>query len=272
MALTLAAPARPDGTYRRERILAYGPPGAGKSYSWQRILASTPDHVQFHIIDTDGAWEPASSSNEFGPHAHRVHHTEPADWSEFISATKVARKTMDRDRGDWLVIDMADEAWSSAQEFYEDRRFAGDPDSDEFMFALIDGNLDEGEDNMARWQVINKLYAPFRQTLVRVPGHVFVCATGKELKKDKKGNYFRERKQDVKDFGPVGMRPGGQKNLSHDVNTVLYMSGNKESNRTIQLVKDRNREDQWEETSVRNGDFSKDFLMGICGWVPEVGG
>lgn len=268
MPLTLVPPTRPGGAPRRERILAYGPPSSGKSYAWQRILAMTPDHVIFHVIDTDGAWETAAASEEFAPHAHRVVHTEPVDWPEFLDATKRARKLMDKERGDWLVIDMADEAWTSAQEFYEDRRFEGDADSDEFMNALVDGGLEDGEDNMAKWGTINKLYAPFRQTMVRVPGNLYVCATAKELKKDKKGNYFRESKQNIKDFGFIGARPGGQKNLAHDVNTVLYFSKGGGGRREITLMKDRNREESWDNGSVENIDFAKDVLMGINGWEP----
>lgn len=268
MPITLVSPERPGGGYRRERILSYGPPGSGKSFGWQKILAQTPEHVQFFVVDTDGAWEPASMSDEFGPHAHRVHHTEPDDWPEFVGATKAALKEMDRNRGDWLVIDMADEAWSSAQEFYEDRRFEGDADSDEFMYALVDGNL-EDEDVMAKWQVINKLYAPFRRAMVRVPGHLYVCASAKELKKDTRGNYFRESKQNIKDFGSIGARPGGQKNLAHDVNTVLYFAKSGSGRREITLIKDRNREELW-DGSVENDDFATDVLMGINGW--EVGG
>jgi hypothetical protein len=268
MALTLAPSRDSAGNFRRERILAYGAPGTSKSYSWQRILAATSPDTQFFVIDTDGAWEPAASSDEFAPHADRVTHFEPSDWVDVINATKQAMKQMDRERGDWMVVDLADDLWEMAQEFYQDRKYAGDADSEEFMFALVDGSLGDDEDPMEKWGIINKLYAPFSRSLIKVPGNLFVCATAKELKKDNRGNYFRESKQNIKDFGGVGMRPGGQKNLSHDVNTVLFMS-KVQKRWEFEKIKDRNRDAAWDgEESRVNGDFGRDFLMGICGWGP----
>lgn len=271
MALKLTPPDNESGVTRRERICLYGPPSAGKSYAWQRILASTPSDVEFHVIDTDGAWEPAAASEEFAEHVDRVHHTEPVDWPDYVDAMKFALKTMDRERGDWLVIDMADDAWEAAQDFYSDRRFEGDSNSLEFFQALVDGTADD-EDPMAKWGIINKLYAPFAKGMIKVPGNLLVCATAKELKKDSSGNYFRESRQNIRTFGQAGARPGGQKNLAHDVNTVLSLSGGNKRTWSFEKIKDRNRDEAWEdETSRKNNDFAKDFLLGVCGWVPVAG-
>jgi hypothetical protein len=264
---------QPTSTIRRERILAYGPPGGGKSYMWQHAILSTPSHVQFHVIDTDGAWETAAAAPEFSPHLDRVHHHEPATWPEYISAMRDSMKVMDRERGDWLVIDLADDAWEAAQEYYSDRKFAGDADSLEFLEAIIDGTSDNDQDNMAKWGTINKLYSPFGQALVKVPGNLFVCATAKELKKDNKGNYFRESKDNVREYGKAGLRPGGQKNLGHDVNTVLLVTGNRAGNWRFERIKDRNREAAWGEELVReNKGFGNSFLLAVAGWKPVVGG
>lgn len=258
-------------TSRRERILIFGAAGVGKSYAWQLVLAHTPDDVTFHVVDTDGAWEPAAASPEFAPHAHRVRHHEPIDWPEYIEAMKAARKEMlpnkDRVSKDWLVVDLGDKAWAAAQDYYSDRKFAGDPDSEDFFAALVDGEADD-EDVMAKWGTINKLYAPFAEALVRCPGNVVVCATQKDLKKDKKGNYFRESKESVRDFGGVGAKPGGQKNLPHDLNTVLHLTGSAKGKRYMTRIKDRNREEAWGELTRPNEHFVMDFLMGVAGWVP----
>ena len=260
----ILAPTAPS----RERILAYGPPGAGKSYLWQKTLAATPEEVIFHVIDTDGCWEPASASEEFAPHAHRVHHYEPTNWSEFGDAVQKIMTSMDKARGDWWVVDMGDKAWSMAQEFYSDRKHGtGEWDLD----AIVDGTSGDDEDVMAKWGTINKLYSPFQRALIKVPGNVFVATSDKELKKDSKGNYFRESKRAVRDFGSIGSKPGGQKDLPYDLNTVLYLSKRAGSKRTIEMVKDRNRESRWEETQIPNEDFSMDFLFKIAGWRPVEG-
>lgn len=263
---------------RRERILTFGGPGTSKSYVWQRILSATPDTVAFHVIDTDGAWEPAAASPEFSPYAHRVTHHEPFEWPEYAEAMKDSLKSMRasstrRDNGmmrsdDWLVIDLGDKAWSAAQDYYADRKYEGDSDSVGFLEAMVDGEIGD-EDAMAKWGIINKLYAPFAEALIRCPGNVYICTSQKEMKKDKSGNYFRESRENVRTFGPGGFKPAGQKNLPHDLNTVLHFQGTQKGKRTFTRIKDRNREDAWgDELTRSNEDFVKSFLMGVCGWVP----
>lgn len=265
MGLTLA-----PATQRRERILAYGPPGAGKSYAWQRILAATQPEVHFHVIDTDGAWEPAMDSDEFSPHAHRVTHYEPMEWPEYREALQKIRVDVDKDRGDWVVLDLADKAWTAVQEYYQYRKSGDEPSGGNWGEAMLDEFLnDESVDTQGMWQTINGMYLPFQQRLLLGTANVFVCTTAKDFKKDKKGNYFRERKDMVKMAGFVGQKPGGQKNLAHDVNTVLYFSGTEARSWRFTRVKDRNREEKWgEELERKAGSFDKDFLIRIAGWRP----
>lgn len=268
MALTIQS----SGT-ARERILVYGAPGSGKSYAWQCILAATPDHVRFHVIDTDAAWESARDSEQFAPYDHRVTLTEPNDWLDYVDAIKRAKAEMNRDRGDWFVVDLADHAWDAAQSYYEDRKYDGSAEwTEAFINRVVDGTVaDEDKDVGARWGAINKLYSMMRLFVVRAPGNVFIAATEKDFKKDRQGNYLWEEDNVIRDFGKEGVKPGGQKHLPYDVRSTMHLIRRGNGSREIKMIKERNREHIWDGKFTRpHTDFTRDLLMSVYGWEPVV--
>lgn len=249
----------------KERILCYGHAGSGKTYAWQRILANTPDDVTFWVVDTDNTWLAAQKTDEMATHAHRVRHFEPEDWPDYRDAVKKIRE--EAAPSDWLVIDMADTAWEAVQRYYEERvnKVTGD-DLDEWLLDSVD----DGEDTAKKFGTINKLYYPWAtRAYVRPPCNVFVCSSAKDFRKNKQGGYFQERKQTIQMMGSTDLKAGGQWRLPHDVDTVLLFSKSGSGQRTIQMVKDRYREERWGDDEVRENDgFERAFLLKIAKWRP----
>ena len=86
----------------RERILVYGQPGSGKSYSWLQIAAAYPSK-KFYCIDTDEAVERLLAT-EF-PQLQNVLTYPSQDWASCVKALD-AIKTKGTSN-DWVIVDMS---------------------------------------------------------------------------------------------------------------------------------------------------------------------
>jgi hypothetical protein len=218
----------------RERILALGGPGSGKTYGWLR-LANYFRNSTFYVIDSEVGAE--RSLKEF-PQLSNVQIYPVVDWSEYRDAQKeIASKCVE---GDWAVIDMVDKAWSAVQKYYIGEIF--DQDMGEYflearkkikkdaksLFAGRDAALKGWTD----WPVVNRLYEDFIFSLVyRVPAHLYMATAGQAVSDDDA--------QDIRDlYGPYGIRPSGQKQLAYQPDTVFLLTHRKDGH-YITTIKDR---------------------------------
>lgn len=254
-----------------ERILVQGTYGTGKTYNWFTIANDTPDDVKFYVIDTDQTVLPYVESDEFGHLADRIEVEEPWEWPDYIEFLKRAGKeaktrarkhwTKGRRSDDWLIIDMASEAWDAVQTYYSDQVFGEDigdfwleyrkqaEAGESGSMSAFDGNTD--------WQAIKKLYKQFKKHVTRFPGHVYL-ATG-----EKKYAEHLENEATKRDFGgkqAKGFKPEGEKTLGHMTRTVL-----RAHNYRYTTIKDRQREPQ---QGRKVESFAKDYLMRVAGWKP----
>lgn len=245
----------------RERILAFGGAGTGKTHDWLTIADSYAKAAKegqamgkFYVIDSDFTVE---RSMEAYPGVEEVIDYRPTpEWDDYIKAIENFNSRMTRN--DWLVIDMASPLWEMAQEYYIERIFKKDMDDFYLQFretAKKGGAMDGFKD----WSVINKIYkGNVSNHLLRCQGHLFATAAAAPLSGD------LDSKEMKAIYARFGVKPIGQKHLSHMFHTVLWKQAPKTEQWTLTTIKDRARESLMNE-GVTN--FVDDYLVKIGGWT-----
>lgn len=261
---TLSSPYR-----SRERIMAFGHEGSGKSSGILSIARRSPD-VKFWIIDNDNAYDRLLETDftdvwgldnllfageHFGKRPLN-------NWDNIIAALKYAIDNMERD--DWLVIDMLSKMWSQVQEAFIEKIFG--KDIDDYFLHIRKLKAQAGDDKKSLgamdgwkdWPVINAMYSQrVSELLLNCHGHLYVVSESNKISDDDdKG---------IKDlYGPFGVKPAGQKRSGHLMQTVLFFT--KDSRKQvykISTIKDRGRV-MW--TDEPFDDFAIDYLVNTAGW------
>lgn len=245
----------------RERILAFGGAGTGKTHDWLTIADSYAKAAKegaplgkFYVIDSDFTVE---RSMEAYPDVESVVEYAPTpEWEDYIKAIESFNKKMTRN--DWLVIDMASPLWEMAQEYYISRIFNKDMDDFYLQFretAKKGGAMDGFKD----WSVINKIYKQnVSNHLLRCQGHLFATAAATPLSGD------LDSKEMKAIYARFGVKPVGQKHLSHMFHTVLWKQAPKTDNWTLTTIKDRARPSLM---ATQVTDFVEDYLVTVGGWT-----
>ena len=240
-----------------ERILAYGGPGAGKTFGWMQIAKATTGH--FYVIDTDQTVLPYLESEEFAELEGRITYVEPWDWSEYIDFLKEHRSAIKP--GDWMVVDMMSEPWNEVQRYFVDQVW-GEEEGDFWLKYAKQVNQNDGGsktpfDGMVDWQAIKKLYKRFQMALLKQPGHLYLATGEKQLHHHDSS----ATKRTYERYGN-GFKPDGEKTLGHIVRTVLRFT-----NQRFTTVKDRQRE---YHQGKKIDNFARDYLRDVAGWKVDV--
>ncbi len=283
----------------RERILAMGAHGSGKTRMWLTI-AKYAEKLKspgtFYVLDTDMAVRRMMSGENFSGLAPR---TQFMVWDANapvpanLRQRKETKGTFVPDPGlpivedprlivfepyewveymdalkrsvlaitndDWLVIDLANPAWDAVQDFYVDLIFKQDS-ADFYLAARETGKKGAPLDGDKDWSNINRLYREFSQPLLRLRGHLFLC-TGVKAVQTEGG---RIDPKDVRvTFGPHGVKPEGQKQLPHMAHTILLLKEFTPGVWQTTTVKDRERE---RLTGATVSDFVMQYLVPVAGW------
>lgn len=237
----------------RERILAEGIKGTSKSYQWLLMARwLKPRGVKFRVCDTDDAIQRMLETEfqDLIPEEGGNVYVYPVfDWPEYTKVKDVLMK--ESVEGDWNVIDMADNAWKAIQSYYVSEVFKKDI-GDYFLEQRL--KLREQADMVVTkkgkvkaskldtlsgwidWVVINKMYDDFMLPLIyRSKAHLYMTSSVSVVSKDDDS--------DVRElYGPLGVKPTGQKNLAHQVHTeFLFSRGDDINTWEITTVKDRGR-------------------------------
>jgi len=228
----------------RERILAIGITGAGKSYQWLKLAeALLPTGAKFRCIDTDAAID-FMLETQF-PHLRpenggNVYVYPVFNWPDYRNTLEeVIMKEPIEDK-DWLIVDMADTPWESTQRYFTSEIFEksmGD------YFLQVRKELQaskkktssvarEAFDGWMDWSVVNKLYFDWINPIIyQMKCHVYGATKVQKLGK--------EDDPDIKElFGEYGIRPTGQKALGHQFHSILLLIPGKER-WFITTIKDR---------------------------------
>lgn len=248
----------PSGT-ARERILNYGPEGAGKTYAAFCVMDKTPGKAWY--LDSDQTVMPYLDGERFSHLQDKMEFAEPFDLGEGLEFVEKARQNGGQD--DWLVIDRADWVWDAAQEEFSDKVFG--TDIDEHMLTYRQSWENQKDKNKAGnpfdgftdWTVIKKRHQRFMKNVLRFPGHVMMIAAEKKIIEG------MEDGNTVRAYGGEGYKPAGEKNNGHLVRSVLRLQGNNAKTWRVRTVKDRERE---QLDGVMLGDFALDYLVAVGGW------
>jgi hypothetical protein len=259
---------------RRERILLFGPSGAGKSSAWTSWAdwhQKTGAKGLFYVMDTDRAWEAMRPVD--GRLDHVIVHSPLTDWDDYKPAFNKALHLATKD--DVLVVDMVDKAWSKAQTGFTEKAFG--QDIDEFFIQLRKSNDRFGGDYGTNWQTVNAVYGQVMDVIQnKWPGHVVACAPSVELRQpDQKTGKGGDSSVVLREFGRIGRKPQGQKDLPHAFHTVLFMEESP-SGWVINTAKERNPPGLKEGdegyrrylVGEKVSDFVRTYLFGVAGWKP----
>lgn len=254
---------------RRERILAYGWYGAGKSSTWVAVAewihrTGGKDHVW--VIDSDNAWDAMRPVD--GHLDSVVRHFPVFEWDDYRPAIHTIREHATRD--DFYVIDRGDTLWDGAQEDYVNKVFGVDIDEFYLKAKVANDIAMVSGDYGTNWTHIKKVYATVSNSIIRFQGHVIVTAAAKEVKKPDEGqkrNLFHDDILVVDKYGKYGYKPAGEKNLPGLFHTEILMSESPSGYR-MSVIKDRQRPKEQIQGVIVKPDFVTSYLMKYPGWKP----
>ena len=246
----------------KERILAYGGAGTGKSTLTLNIARYRPDD-HFHVIDMDYSMTyQRLLQTEYQDVDDRgnvtVHEVEP-EWEHFVEVFAEIVANGDPDT-DWLTIDPVTVTWDIVQSWWLDA--VQGVDIADYMMQLRRDTDNSKEYSAAlaeamQWPAINKQYQQkFYRTFHKWRGHSILIAEASEL--------GRQADADEKAlYGFIGYKPKGQKTMPHAAATNVFLDHPKMDQWRFTTAKDRGRELQ-EKTPL--DEFAIDYLVEVGGW------
>jgi hypothetical protein len=113
-------------------------------------------------------------------------------------------------------------------------------------------------DGWKDYGVINRVYRSWANQLIHAtPGHKYLTAVADQVR-DTDENEIKAR------YSKVGVRPRGQKHLTHAVHTVLLFLEPSARKYFVTTIKDREREELVGKPVEH--DFVRDYLLPVAGW------
>ncbi len=270
-----------------ERILAYGGANSGKTTAWLGIADmayKTKSDAHFWVIDNDNATSRviANPRGSF----HHLHETNTTIWVprtfdeyEGINETILSEAQPD----DWIIIDMLSNVWEGMPDWWHQNVYGESPW--DYWKAVRKEALSEGgekgfggEKAGVDWQYIGKTYRAWEKPLtIYQPCHVFATSAESEVIT----MYDKTGENAARYAIANGFQPKTEKGVYHRFHTVLRfrntVSGQgrkKVYTRKVTMVKDRDREDIWEEEldggstlELSEGPkFVSDVMMRMWDW------
>jgi hypothetical protein len=259
------------GSNRRERHLVYGPSNSGKSSTWLAIadwMERTNANNHVYVLDTDKAWEAMQPEDGSLDRFVTVFDLDKSEFAEWTVAANKVREAGGRD--DWLVVDMVDKAWAGAQNHYWSKVAGGDSLAEVYFRAQNDDSFDLAGSHGANWGIINKYYDEFFSTVMGFNGHILCVAPAAEVREPNKAGKGGDREEVRRDFGKLGLKPQGQKDLPHAFHTVLLCQETP-SGWTYNTVKERGPIGRPKRVLLKGEkvtDFVTSYLFKVAKWHP----
>ena len=282
-------PLHPPGDFG-ERILAYGGQSSGKTTAWMGIAdlaLKTKSDAHFYVIDNDNATA-RLIRNPNGSFHHLEANTTiwtPKSIDEYEGITE--QMLNDADPDDWIIVDMLSNVWEGMPDWWHENVF-GESSWDYWQKTrreIVEAESKDlgherqfGGDTGVDWQYIGKVYRAWEKKItVNAPCHVYATSSESEIQ----ARFDTTGEQRAMYEIASSFSPKTEKGAVHRFHTILRFSrkvsgqGRKKSFvRKITMVKDRDREDIWEEKAGRGltlelGDgpkFGFDYLKNVAGW------
>lgn len=245
----------------RERILAYGAGGSGKSQIGVSLIQAIPD-AHFYVLDLDvtPSYERTLAYADVDHGNYTIEMPEPTSWPDPLEQVREWRAEATED--DWLIIDSFTPTWEGVREWYVNQMTKSE-DLAEFL-ADVRRNTKTGKEyaraimDAMNYDVINKEYNRLYTELRRWPGHVLLTCEQDAVRDDDA--------RDVKALFHVGQKPKGQKKLIYVPATIIHMQRRRDG-WTYTSIKDRGRA-TFEDEPIE--DFARDYLIGVARWKRAV--
>ncbi len=267
-------------TTQREKILVYGSYKVGKSSLWLDIMQASYAaglKIHFYLIDTDRAYSKMVEEMDVDYEAEGYLTVYlPDDFTELMEASMEIRGLAGK--GDWVIINMMNYAWTETQDYYTEKVYGETPDN--YFLAMrqevvAKGGKDDrsfGGHGGTDWNFITKTYKQWEIPLtMKGDWNVFGVTEGRKMDDRDKDP---EKAKTYKEVG--GHIPVGQKGIGHRFDTVFHMRKRVGGQRELHMVGDRGREKEggaWAELGtnvITIGEYPKGFtrryLVDIAGW------
>ena len=235
----------------RERILAFGLAGTGKSKCYIDIFDATTEH--FYILDTDVAVRRMFASRD----QSRITFIEATDYQS--AAEGFIRMGRQASEGEWMVVDLLSPTWQWCQDYWLAKTQKGATQENMSMWVPT-------KEVDYDWQRINSMYNNFMSNIMRSPAHIFCTAEEQAIMHGKwEGDLDRE-------YEEFGAKPAGNKRNSHLFHEVLYCRKKqlKVPKYLMTATKEREgRECDWNDLDFTDLNFADEYLVGVGGWVED---
>ena len=233
-----------------ERILITGGPKVGKTHAYLSIAARCPDS-QVYVLDSDRALGRMLMDRDLP----NVKVTEVKTWEDFVENTRTVLKTTRPQ--DWLIVDFGSASWDAVQRWYINKKFktAAEDHFTAFVVSGKKGNALEGDTD---WVVVKRNLAAWMTLIKEANCHVLFTTKAKAI-----GG--RDDAHLKMTYGPVGVRPDGEKTMSHDFHTLVVLGKTRTGDHFMTTVGDRGRA-LIEKAPLT--DFALNYLMTVAGWKP----
>jgi hypothetical protein len=252
----------------RERIMAYGGEGVGKTkgaLDIARRMVGTGNKMW--VVDIDNTWERMAPRELWADEGGPLEVMPARGWADEADALEGALSSAGRD--DWVVADSSSWMWDDVLEWYVGKVFGTELPA--FLIQHRKHQLEEekkataGQDaTLVEWNYINPLWhRVVTEPLTWAPCHVYVTAEAGEMRSD-----GRDSKQVRGMYGSIGWKPRTQKKLGFAMQTVLFMEKSATGEYKMQTVKDREDSRGPRVVWAREpwSDFFTDYLRGVAGW------
>ena len=268
----MPTPPQTNGRDQHERLLLYGGPDAGKTHTiltiakWHQDLDS--DAV-FYVIATDMSYERMLGPGADFESVKNVEYEYAMDMQDYMD---LGRKWNKKVRShDFLCVDLLHDAWAAAGDEYSRARYG----KDLAERWATEGSPDEYPVTGWEWGMPNARYRTFIQNyIMRCRGHV-VCVSGEAtLQKESKSGKMQGESEEMEAlFGPIGVKPMGQKADPFRFHDILHLDRWR-GNPAIATARAKQRErlgkshQGGQVTPVPIEDFFVEYLMKVGGWKP----
>jgi hypothetical protein len=241
---------QPDGV--RERILIFGPPGAGKSRAYVDIYDNIEGKV--FVIDTDVAVERMFANRD----KSRLEYNEAQDYE--TAAKAMQKYTSQAKAGDWVVVDLLTPTWGWCSDYWAMKTSKIKANTDMSLWLPM-SNKDYD------WSTINRMYSNFMRSLMTTEANVLVICEETDIME---GKFEGDTDRLFKEFG---VKPRGNKRVPYSFHTSLYLGTKNFKTGTqyrISAAKEREgRQCDWSDEPFDDASFVDEYLVGVAGWTRE---
>jgi len=256
----------------RERIIAAGAPGSGKTYNWLTIARMLPD-VTFHVLDPDDGVLRLLYS-EFSDVKNLNYYFTPTWFGDLekyelgqtggvIKAFKDLKPKVKK--GDWVIVEMLGNMWSMAQSGFANEVFQEGIGE---YFLRVRKEMRENATRLdaikgwTDWIVINKMHNEdfMNKVCYELPSNVYMTTSSSIIAPSA---VSKEEAEQRAFYGDSLIRIDGQKaNIFRAQSIFLNVKRKKEWFYST-FIKDRGREFVENE---KVSDFGFQYLVGVAKW------